>query len=620
MIVTEQLYIHAKCMIVDDRIAIIGSANINERSMLGDRDSECAAIVRDTDMLWSTMNGEPYLVGRFPHTLRMRLMREHLGVDVDAVMEEELEHEAESHPTQGDSSRRRSSDADSHPTASVDNETEQAIVASRHKLQDELIAKSDQLFSFNHNFEWQQSGNPKVTEDKRVTGNAEHRKDVQGKGFDHMLDESNRLVNRGRDSVVLGGHREVLVLDIAPEGHGTLTSPSPSLHEHTSERGKGDVSPRSSVPSGAPRAKIHDSGFLKPQQPAAAPPPTTAATATEAGADADSASAKTNKSAAPPQPPPLAAEPVNSLVADMKRPVVDKDCMRDPLSDIFHHDVWHTVAENNTRLFRLVFRCMPDNLVQTWKKYKEYAAYGERFAQAQGAAKSKLRMQQESVGRTGPPGTLSVAEKIATLSPIGEMVGGSGIVEKAFEKVTPDKSRGKTPPPPPSPTPPSLHEKKDGSAHVRGNAAEPATNDDDTQRANTERGEKTASQEPTVAHGVHEISKPGADAAINEKAALAGAAAAEQQQQPAAKPAGEEGDGEKPQRYSSLSATNQTTTATAPADSLGKNSNSQRRRKRGGTRSSRRDFTGADELMDKAEAEELMDMVQGHLVLWPYDW
>jgi phospholipase D1/2 len=32
--VTEQVYIHAKLMIVDDRVAIIGSANINDRSMV----------------------------------------------------------------------------------------------------------------------------------------------------------------------------------------------------------------------------------------------------------------------------------------------------------------------------------------------------------------------------------------------------------------------------------------------------------------------------------------------------------------------------------------------------------------------------------------------------------
>ena len=39
---TELIYIHSKCMIVDDDVAIIGSANINDRSMLGTRDSELA--------------------------------------------------------------------------------------------------------------------------------------------------------------------------------------------------------------------------------------------------------------------------------------------------------------------------------------------------------------------------------------------------------------------------------------------------------------------------------------------------------------------------------------------------------------------------------------------------
>ncbi|KAG0370022.1 Phospholipase D1 [Mortierella sp. AD032] len=78
--ITEQVYIHAKMMIVDDRVAIIGSANINERSMLGNRDSEIAAVVRDKDYIDSTMNGVPYKVSRFAHTLRMNLMTEHLGL------------------------------------------------------------------------------------------------------------------------------------------------------------------------------------------------------------------------------------------------------------------------------------------------------------------------------------------------------------------------------------------------------------------------------------------------------------------------------------------------------------------------------------------------------------
>ena len=46
-----KVYIHAKICIVDDRLAIIGSANINERSQRGDRDSELAAVIRDTDMI-----------------------------------------------------------------------------------------------------------------------------------------------------------------------------------------------------------------------------------------------------------------------------------------------------------------------------------------------------------------------------------------------------------------------------------------------------------------------------------------------------------------------------------------------------------------------------------------
>jgi len=36
------------------------------------------------------MAGKPFQVGRFAHTLRMRLMREHLGIDVDAMDEEDL--------------------------------------------------------------------------------------------------------------------------------------------------------------------------------------------------------------------------------------------------------------------------------------------------------------------------------------------------------------------------------------------------------------------------------------------------------------------------------------------------------------------------------------------------
>lgn len=43
--ITELVYVHSKLMIVDDKIAICGSANINDRSMIGKRDSEIAVLI-----------------------------------------------------------------------------------------------------------------------------------------------------------------------------------------------------------------------------------------------------------------------------------------------------------------------------------------------------------------------------------------------------------------------------------------------------------------------------------------------------------------------------------------------------------------------------------------------
>ena len=45
------MYVHSKLMIVDDRITIIGSANVNDRSMTGERDSEVAVRFEDTEMV-----------------------------------------------------------------------------------------------------------------------------------------------------------------------------------------------------------------------------------------------------------------------------------------------------------------------------------------------------------------------------------------------------------------------------------------------------------------------------------------------------------------------------------------------------------------------------------------
>lgn len=43
--ITELIYVHSKLMIVDDKTVIIGSANINDRSLIGKRDSEVSSMV-----------------------------------------------------------------------------------------------------------------------------------------------------------------------------------------------------------------------------------------------------------------------------------------------------------------------------------------------------------------------------------------------------------------------------------------------------------------------------------------------------------------------------------------------------------------------------------------------
>ncbi|KAM0692775.1 hypothetical protein Q7P36_007331 [Cladosporium allicinum] len=78
--IQEELYIHGKLLIVDDRIAICGSSNINDRSQLGFHDSELAIVMEDTQPFPSMMDGKPYAAGQHAATLRRMLWREHMGL------------------------------------------------------------------------------------------------------------------------------------------------------------------------------------------------------------------------------------------------------------------------------------------------------------------------------------------------------------------------------------------------------------------------------------------------------------------------------------------------------------------------------------------------------------
>lgn len=77
---TELIYIHTKLMIVDDDRIIVGSANINDRSMNGDRDSELAMVTTDMEKVQGVMNGQYMPISKSAYELRAKLWAEHFGI------------------------------------------------------------------------------------------------------------------------------------------------------------------------------------------------------------------------------------------------------------------------------------------------------------------------------------------------------------------------------------------------------------------------------------------------------------------------------------------------------------------------------------------------------------
>ncbi|CAF3097631.1 unnamed protein product [Rotaria sp. Silwood2] len=64
-LITEIIYVHSKLMIIDDRMAICDSKNINDRSLVGNRDSEFCIVINDLEEEDGRLNEEAVLVGKF---------------------------------------------------------------------------------------------------------------------------------------------------------------------------------------------------------------------------------------------------------------------------------------------------------------------------------------------------------------------------------------------------------------------------------------------------------------------------------------------------------------------------------------------------------------------------
>jgi len=88
----------SKLMIIDDSKVLIGSANLNDRSQMGERDSEIAICIEEKPDFKMTMAGKPHMASKLATSWRRRLMREHLGLLRETVIP--LERGDEPHANQ----------------------------------------------------------------------------------------------------------------------------------------------------------------------------------------------------------------------------------------------------------------------------------------------------------------------------------------------------------------------------------------------------------------------------------------------------------------------------------------------------------------------------------------
>ncbi|OLL21743.1 Phospholipase D1 [Neolecta irregularis DAH-3] len=392
-------------MIVDDRVAIIGSANINERSMRGNRDSEAAIIIRDRDMMESTMGGDPYAVGRFPHTLRMRLQREHLGINVDHLEQQErmMDGLDKSPPWRNHDGWDPEKQNDIGGPDKID-----TVKYEKPQAAPVLIRMGPLTSpSFNHDVDWVQEKN-KDNRQGTISSSSEDEAEepnirLKLKGVGEKLRQAATIKDGkiGRTKVTTTTNQ---IPGVTSDYCGK--QPQPEVCKEELEQAKRDPEKHFShqLSNGSSKreyssSSIPDSAHPPSNPPSAAnTPPLSDSTPKQGIARIHPGNGNTSI----PSQEEL-GKPLISTVTGRIIPHIDPQGFKDPLVDEFFHDVWHATAKNNTKIFRNVFRPMPDNLVQTWREYKAWVIYGEKLARSQGFKHRKMTEQEKQHGYSCPP-------------------------------------------------------------------------------------------------------------------------------------------------------------------------------------------------------------------------
>jgi len=418
---------------------------------------------------------------------------------------------------------------------------------------------------------------------------------VEGFGVDHMQEmkrtETEQDNLAARDTRYNSHGREVLLKRVASEGRGTVESPRKQKSKKDSGRPTPEDEREAKKPEFMPppkpvRMNTEALGLTQLSQLPALPD----ADDTDIGGPPLRRTATFTKASA--------SDVLAPLIADLKLPVVTDDCMRDPVSDSFYLGTWHAVARDNTALFRQVFRCQPDSDVRNWEDYKEYNLFMEKWKLSQGLG-SHSKHEHEPKGTSGPPGH-GVSETAAKVSNV--LGGPAG--KKVLEKAVPSEKG-----PHPAPGHSGLHD------------TETTLNDPGLETLD----EKASLRQQETADTASTALKPATEADTISNAPGSPRISARTSPEVGRDRTITISD---PSTISSTTSKPIAPTGTAGTTSTtAANGKASQRRRRGTTKSSshhhahgrfKHDEEGV--MLGREESEAAMSLVQGHLVLWPYDW
>jgi phospholipase D1/2 len=502
-------------------------------------------------------------------------MREHLGLDVDAITEHDrrtdlnaaAEFEAEMDQIYDGEFQGLVAESSAHAQSST-YLGQPSLHNARSFNHDAQDGPGDSRPSSSSSSSPSPSKGKSVKRDTRVHRMASHNEDVEGFGADHWKYAQEKGEDLGSDSAVLNGHEVLLYRSGQPAKSSAKITSNGASHElvdQISEKGNDKLPPpktgsRSRLPTGAQLAALP----VLDDTDIGGPP------------------VRLDDSGRP------SFEPSNPLLADIIPAKIDQDCMRDPANPAFWDDIWTRVARNNTVLYRRVFRCMPDNEVTTWREYHECGAYADKFAESMFGLETEDGEAKPQMTNTG-----SAAAGIAAPSIVPT---GPGILEKlrAEKAVTGHESVPKIP-------------TIDRDLEIANEKMLPPGSD---QPGDVGMGGLNRDAEKTTAQQPPEASSP---------------------VQPAGKVPFPDFDGQpggvyletqndrKQERRTTFSASERSAPESNGASTV-HNQNSTKRRRRATTKGSRRTPIFPYDVLGREDAEELCNMIQGHLVQFPYDW